>query len=370
MSKRDDFNETTKRTMAERVAWRCSFPGCGKITIGPRMGPGEENKSLNLGEAAHIVAAAEDGPRFDKNTVPDFRRSIDNGIWMCRAHARFIDTDHKEYSVETLKLWKFQAEEQAYNNLKLQDNYKLEDRRTLIAIGFDLLLYGSWSSVKGHEWEFVVRSYLKGSSKSLKNYSDNFSSVEVNQRFISVESQGDARVIQVPIEIYYSDDGSELFRVKIKDKQVAKKPSNVGSTMKLGDDGDLDISGGGITQISGVEAAIQLITTSAGMLYGECFFDRTAGSFITELFYKYKEDILLLEEVIKLELIRLSLVPRISSDGKSITPPLDFIKEIVSVKIPSTDLDESRLFMKLKLALGDETEWTGNVKVFIKQTGA
>lgn len=368
MSKRDDFTGTTKRIMAERVAWRCGFPGCGKITIGPRMGQGEENKSLNLGEAAHIVAAAEDGPRFDKNTTRDFRRSIDNGIWMCRAHARFIDTDHKEYSVETLKLWKVQAEENAYKNLKLQDNYKFEDRSTLIAIGFDLLLYGTWSSVKSNEWEFLIGSYLKGSSKNLKNYSDNFSSVELNQRFISVESQGDARVITSPIEVDYSDNGSELFRVKIEDKVIAKKPSKVGSTIKLGDDGDLDISGGGLKRITGIDAAIQSIATSAGTLYGEWFADRTVGSFITDLFHEYKDNIPLLEMVIKLELIRLSLVPRVSSDKKMIDPPLNFIKEIVSIRIPSVVLDQSRLSMELKLILGDETEWKGNVKVFVLQT--
>ena len=368
MSKRDDFTETTKRIMAERVAWRCSFPGCGKITIGPRMGLGEEKKSLNLGEAAHIVAAAKEGPRFDKDTTREFRRSIDNGIWMCRSHARLVDTDHKEYSVETLKLWKIQAEDQAYKNLKLQDSYNVKDRRTLIAIGFDLLLYGTWSSVKGNEWEFIVESYLEGSSKELKHYSDGFGSIEMNQRFISVESQGDARIIKSPIEICYSPDDSELFRVKIEDKVIAKKPSGVGSAIKLGDDGDLDLSGGGITRISGVEAAIQSIATSAGTLYGEWFFDKTAGSFISKLFNKYKNDIPLLESVIKLEMIRLSLVPRISSDNKNVTPPLSFIKEIVSVNIPSVVLVDSRLSMKLKLVLGDETEWAGNIKVFVLQT--
>lgn len=368
MSKRDDFKETTKRIMAERVAWRCSFPSCGKITIGPRMGQSEENKSLNLGEAAHIVAAAKDGPRFDKNTTRDYRRSIDNGVWMCRAHARFIDTDHKEYSVETLKLWKVQAEEQAYKNLQLQDNYKFEDRSTLIAIGFDFLLYGVWTSVKSNEWEFLVDRYLKGSSKNLKNYSDNFGSVELNQRFISVESQGDARIITSPIEVNYSPDGSESFRVKIEDKVIARKPSSVGSTITLGDDGDLDITGGGLQRISGIDAAIQSVATSAGTLYGEWFADRTAGSFITDLFHEYKENIPLLEMVTKLELIRLSLVPRVSFDKKNINPPLNFIKEIVSVKIPSVVLDDSRLSMELKLILGDESEWKGDVKVFVLQT--
>ena len=56
MSNRDDFTPSTKKVMAERVAWRCSFPSCGVITIGPKMG--DSSKSINLSEAAHIHAAS------------------------------------------------------------------------------------------------------------------------------------------------------------------------------------------------------------------------------------------------------------------------------------------------------------------------
>jgi len=365
MSKRDNFSEGTKRAMAERVAWRCSFPKCGKITIGPRMGEGEEKNSLNLGEAAHIVAAAEDGPRFDKDTTSEFRKSINNGIWMCRAHARFIDTDHKEHSVETLKLWKLQAEDQAYKDLRLQENYEYEDRSTLIAIGFNLMLYGIWQSVKNNEWEFLVVNYLKGTSNDLRNYSDNFEAVDENQRFIAVESQGDARVLNASIQIFYLEDGSESFRVKIDEKVLATQPSNFGSSLKLGGDGDLVVSKGRLQTISGVDAAIQKIAIAAGTIYGECFFDSTIGSFITAHFHKYNDNIRLLEKTIKLELIRLSLISRLSIDGEIIKPPLDFVKEVVSVSIPSIVLDASRLCMELTLILGDETEWKGDIKIFV-----
>ncbi|MEI8654637.1 hypothetical protein P4S57_19045 [Pseudoalteromonas sp. Hal273] len=40
----------------------------------------------------------------------------------------------------------------------------------------------------------------------------------------------------------------------------------------------------------------------------------------------------------------------------------------MSIVIPSVVLDESRLSMELKLILGDETEWNGNIKVFVQQT--
>jgi hypothetical protein len=366
MGNRDNFTESTKRTMAERVAWRCSFPNCGKITIGPRMG--ESNKSLNLGEAAHIIAAAEFGPRFDKKTTSEYRKSIENGIWMCRAHARFIDSDHKEYSIETLQLWKSQAEDQAYKDLQLQDNYKFTNRATLISIGFDLLFYGEWKSVNKNEWSFLVHSYLKGTHSNLKAYADNFQQIEVNQRFIAVESQGDARILADAIELSFSEDGSELITVQIQNKVIASEPAKMGSTIKLGDDGDLDFSKGGLQRISGIDAAIQSIQTSAGVIYGESVFDRTMGSFITKYFIEYQDDLPLLEKIVKLELIRLSLISRKTDKGDVIKPPLGFIKEIVSVSIPSVALDNSRLSMNLTLVLGNETEWSGTIKTFVLKT--
>ena len=55
MSTRDNFSPATKETLAKRVGWRCSNPDCRKLTIGPHE---EDTKSVNIGVAAHITAAA------------------------------------------------------------------------------------------------------------------------------------------------------------------------------------------------------------------------------------------------------------------------------------------------------------------------
>jgi hypothetical protein len=59
---RDDFNQTVKRALADRVRLQCSNPSCRAATSGPRVDP---SKVVNVGVAAHIAAAAEGGPRFD-----------------------------------------------------------------------------------------------------------------------------------------------------------------------------------------------------------------------------------------------------------------------------------------------------------------
>lgn len=114
-NKRDDFSEPVKRTAAERVAYRCSFPGCQMITIGASQE--KIDKSSRTGVAAHICAAAEGGPRYDPNMTPEERKDITNCIWMCQTHAHLIDTDVVTYTVDKLKAMKKEAEEAATKRL-------------------------------------------------------------------------------------------------------------------------------------------------------------------------------------------------------------------------------------------------------------
>ena len=63
---------------------------------------------INIGEAAHICAAAPGGPRYDPSMTPEQRKSASNGIWLCRNHAKAVDSD-PAYTVEILREWQMLA---------------------------------------------------------------------------------------------------------------------------------------------------------------------------------------------------------------------------------------------------------------------
>lgn len=107
MGRRDDFTPTTKQKLAFRVGTLCSNPVCGVPTKGPHS---DESKVKNFGRAAHICAAAENGPRYDASQTPEQRRDISNGIWLCIRCADEIDQDEKRYPVGVIRAWKNQAE--------------------------------------------------------------------------------------------------------------------------------------------------------------------------------------------------------------------------------------------------------------------
>lgn len=104
---RDDFTESTKRLLANRVCGRCSNPDCRKPTMGANTDP---NKTINIGVAAHICAAAPGGPRYEATMAENERKSSQNGIWLCQSCAKLIDSDPNKYSKDLLYAWKKLAE--------------------------------------------------------------------------------------------------------------------------------------------------------------------------------------------------------------------------------------------------------------------
>jgi len=103
-----DFPQSVVRTVAQRAGYRCSRPGCPQPTIGPHSAA---DKSVNLGEAAHICAASSEGKRYDAAQTPTQRRSIENALWLCRPCAKLIDTDEARFPPKLLRDWKRQHEE-------------------------------------------------------------------------------------------------------------------------------------------------------------------------------------------------------------------------------------------------------------------
>ena len=107
-SRRDDFSAKVLMILYKRAGGKCCR--CGAPTFGPDTNP---HKSVNIGQGAHIAAAAPLGPRYDDKMTSEERSSATNGMWMCSNCHDIIDRDVKEYPTKTLKKMKREAEERA-----------------------------------------------------------------------------------------------------------------------------------------------------------------------------------------------------------------------------------------------------------------
>ena len=95
-----EFTKATRELTARRAGFRCSFPSCDRITVGPSA---DVDKSSCIGIAAHIYAATAGGPRGSNDLSTEELKSPANAIWLCEDHASLIDK-HKglEYPRELL----------------------------------------------------------------------------------------------------------------------------------------------------------------------------------------------------------------------------------------------------------------------------
>lgn len=108
---RDDFSSSTKTALAKRAANICSNPICNCLTQAPTKK--SVDKSVNIGVAAHICAAAPGGARYDENQTPEQRASIENAIWLCVHCSTLIDKNQgMDYGVNLLKEWKSNHEKE------------------------------------------------------------------------------------------------------------------------------------------------------------------------------------------------------------------------------------------------------------------
>lgn len=106
--RRDNFSAQVVRTLSQRSGGRCAI--CRASTWGPSD---SRYKSTNIGQAAHITAAASGGPRYDVNMTPQTRSSALNGIWLCGNCHHIIDNNVEDYPVKKLQEIKRKAEADA-----------------------------------------------------------------------------------------------------------------------------------------------------------------------------------------------------------------------------------------------------------------
>ena len=125
---RDDFSPKAKEAVRKRAAYICSNPKCRCLTLGPTENDPE--KSIHVGEVAHITAAAAGGPRYDSNLTKEQRSSVDNAIHLCPTCATMIDKNQGiDFSVDLLRQWKEEHEKWITESLNRRLSEILQDEQ-------------------------------------------------------------------------------------------------------------------------------------------------------------------------------------------------------------------------------------------------
>jgi hypothetical protein len=353
---RREFSESTKRILAARVAYRCSCPGCSRITIGPSN---EKNDQvINLGEAAHIYAASDNGPRSNPTLTNEQIVSIDNGIWLCRHHGRMIDADQINYSAETLQQWKALAEQTTYTNLQNLEKDAVILPQTLISLSPHIIFSGTWLSVMDDTWRFGVAHFIEGDITSLRGYSIEFDKMQPWERFVAIESQGDGRQLQ---SISWQTDANNKLEIscQVLPKSARTDPDKYGGDLGLGDDLDLEIKDGDFTEVKGVDSALQTMRVVLSSGFGDFYSAPQVGSAFSHYYAKYNDNPTLLNRLIKLEIIRLLSVETPDSISQKNSPDFNFINRVLDANLLETSVAAKTVSVQLTLEWGNNKQWEG-----------
>jgi ribosomal protein L37AE/L43A len=100
---RQDFSPKTREHLAKAAGYRCSRYRClqQSTCVSEKYG---DIVSANHGIAAHIYAAAKNGPRpAPSDMTPEKIEHVSNGIWACRNCGAEIDIMESKFSAESLQ---------------------------------------------------------------------------------------------------------------------------------------------------------------------------------------------------------------------------------------------------------------------------
>jgi hypothetical protein len=101
---RENFTSAVRVIIAGRAGYRCTFPSCGRLTIGPGAAA---DQVASIGVACHIFSASPNGPRGQGGLTADQLKDSENGFWACGDHSKLVDTNEgARYPAATLLGWR------------------------------------------------------------------------------------------------------------------------------------------------------------------------------------------------------------------------------------------------------------------------
>lgn len=114
----------TQKMLWGRAASRCAFPDCRRELV---MDASKTDDESLVGEACHMIAQKQDGPRGDSDLDLEQRNKYGNLLLLCNIHHKLIDDQPGAYTVERLQLIKNEHEDWVRNKLQIFDQNKQRD---------------------------------------------------------------------------------------------------------------------------------------------------------------------------------------------------------------------------------------------------
>lgn len=361
MSDRDDFSAQTKRFVALRAGYRCSFTDCPQLTVGPS--DDSPTSYTSIGEAAHISGASTGGPRYLSTMSPEERSSIDNAIWLCAKHARVIDRDTHTFTVEKLRAMK-RVHEAAITHEIIGTPLRTRHFE-LIAIGPDAVCTGELLGVDSMAWSVRLRNFVCGDMHSLVDFISGFNFLAPDEKYILLNELGDGRLLSSPPTLDRTEDGyvlqclvhSSFPRINAQDlpREFAISPST----------NDQYAVNGRIAEVSGLAALPQRIRSCLSLLPGESPMHPRIGARLAEYFSAFQESPWL-AHLLKLEVVRHAAIPYDDPILKKTYTLLQCVERVHGIAALTDTPSRGWLPLRVDLDVAGVGRWASDIPVLVQ----
>jgi len=363
MSNRDEFSEKTKKAVAARAGWHCSFRGCQKLTVGPS----EEapDATTIIGEAAHICGAASGrgSRRYVALMTPEERSSIDNAIWLCADHATLIDRDEATFRAEELHAMK--REHEAACARAVRTGSSADITTGLLAVGTDVVCTGDLTDIDASSWTLHLRHFLIGDMHRIISLIDGFAGEAPENRYILSNELGDGRVLIAPPRLTKQADGYSLLCSVAQGAQRVDA-QKIGSGLAAHPESEdlyLDKSNS-IARVSGVDYLPRRVREVLSMQRGESPFYPTFGMRFFEYFEAYRGSPWL-DLLFKLDVVRQASIPfKDELTGRTHTP-LQCVTRVRNVDLLADSPTKNRLPVRVDFDVQGVGPWTRELSIYV-----
>jgi len=361
MAARDDFSEPTKQFLAFRAGHTCSFSGCTQHT----SGPSDESPTAytNVGEAAHICAAAPGGRRYIAEMTPEERKHINNGIWLCATHARLVDRDESTYAIEELRRMKETHEAVCAARVRLRQAGGAGSV-DLIALGPDIVCTGEQLELRQSKWVLKLSHFVVGSFNGLASFIDSFDRIPSSDRFVCLNSLGDGRLLSTA-PVLRREDGALYADCPVAPNYPGISGQELGGRMAISEQtGDSYLENGNIARVSGVKSFPQMVKSVLSIQRGEFFMDPHYGVRFAEYLEAFRGTPWL-DELLKLDVVRQASIPYQGVGNQKEHTPLNCVERVIRLTLGEEDATARPLAVELELEVRGMGRWTGKMSVHL-----
>ncbi|HLL00448.1 MAG TPA: hypothetical protein VK539_07690 [Myxococcaceae bacterium] len=284
---------------------------------------------------------------------------MSNGIWLCGHCADIIDKDYMNYSAETLQQWRVLAERDAHQALVGSGSEVWFEPTTLVAFGFNIVTEAVWLGGSREKWRFGIKRFIRGDSAALRSFIEGAVDGGGEERFVTVESQGDGRLLTGVAEWERTTgqgDIGTIVTLPIQPRPERADPREMGTDLALAD-GDLAFVDGDFALVSGIDTAKQLIWRVLATPHGEWDWHPEWGSRWRRLAEEQGTDRALLGRLLLLDMARLVSIPIRMTDYvgtkleavEKMDAPLSFVERVESVSVLGLDWVKREISVQVTL---------------------